>query len=228
MTIKTKTKKKQPYVPIVIATHDQEDETSEWEGFKLNETYELRYKMVNTGRELLLGRFTGWKMMKDTTALLNYAMSDFKDEVEEFGAKYFVRKECQRLITLYTTARLDKSRFAEETKGQGQTEIVQLVKQALKNNHKGKTAMSFLVMNICAYFCLLAEMEREDYSTSFSQITIMDCFGESLGNQMKDLWKGNESSRDRIMSFNGFKTEKELNDSIRKEGVLSFEYKECA
>ena len=225
MTIKTKTKKKQPFVPIVITTYDQEDETSEWEGFKLNETYELRYKMANTGREMSLKKFNGWEMMQDTTALLNLAMTEFKDDVAKFGAEYFVRKECQRLITLYATARLDKSRFAEMTKGQGQTEIVQLVKQALKNNHKGKTARQFISMNVSAYFYCCSEIERKDYSTSFSQITIKDCFGESF----EDIsWKGNESSRDRIMSFNRFKTEKELNDSIRKEGVLEFEYKECA
>ena len=49
-------KKKQPFMPVVTAIHKNKNDdaltNAQWKGFKLNDTYELRYKIKSNGSKI--------------------------------------------------------------------------------------------------------------------------------------------------------------------------------
>ena len=103
-----------------------------------------------------------------------------------------------------------------------------LVKRALKNNAKGRDALSIILSNASVYFYCLNEMERKgDYSKTFSCITVEDRFGDAFPKDFKFEFIS-ENQKRQLMAINGWETDEDINKRTREEGVLTFEYKECA
>ena len=234
-------KKQQPFMPVVTAIHKNKNDdaltNAQWKGFKLNDTYELRYKIKSNGREMSLKKFTGWDMMRHVTDAMNYAMTERKEFLDSQGINvdYWMRKASQRLLSLYASALLDKKRFIETSRHMDKDDLdLILVKRSLKNNAKGREALRIILSNASVYFYCMTQAERHgstdrpvrsDESKVFSCITVEDCYDDAFPEDY-DFKFNNEDQKRQLFAINGWKSDEEFKRFVKKEGILEFKYEE--
>ncbi len=227
-------KEKQPFIPVVTAIHKNKNEdeltNAQWKGFKLNDTYELRYKIKSNGREMSLKKFTGWDMMRNVTNSMNMALTERKEFLDSQGINvdYWMRKASQRLLSLYASALLDKKRFIETSRHMDKDDLdLILVKRSLKNNAKGREALRYILSYASVYFYCMTQAQRNDSdeSKTFSCITVEDCYDDAFPEDY-DFTFNNEEVKRQLFAINGWKSDEEFKRFVKKEGVLEFKYEE--
>tara|TARA_B100000963_G_C22608425_1_gene663712 strand:- start:1365 stop:2132 length:768 start_codon:yes stop_codon:yes gene_type:complete len=186
-----------------------------WNGFRLDQKYELRYKMKNTGREISLGKFSGQEICRRTTHIYQMASKDeFKECVDELGIDYFVRKMTQKIVNAYAMSILDKKRFNAINKNP-EMEDLSFIAKAHKNNRKGRSMKDWINNNICTHIVCCADITRDEDDCPWDIVRLTDTYG--LDNTDVVI---HEDRKEALFTLNGYLNDKELYDSIQETGVL--------
>ena len=204
---------------LPIAHHIEDENYSIWNGFRFDRKYELKYKMMKTGRVISLGKYSGKELVQRTTHVYETALEDaFKERVDEMGLDYFVRKMTQMIVGAYALSILDKKRFKEIQKDP-ESHDLSLITKSHKNNYKGRMAKDFVVDNICAHLVCNADICRDKNGEVWDITTLTDTYGvEDYG--YDDLSTLDAEREEVIMSMLHFQKREELKNHIVNEGVI--------
>jgi hypothetical protein len=193
--------------------------------FNLLDTYSLSYSLESTGKKEKLLGFTGLRLasaVKNTfNAYFEITPAETFTELEPY---FYVKKTIQPYVTAYAYYLLDKKLFKEQQKNSPQQkQIYKKVIQSFKNTRKGRKSKETLEGLMMTYFYILngnnySNLEIEDTINSTSTVN------EEFARMMVETI--DENKKRQLMTINKWSNDKDMFDSILKEGTLM--YKEVA